>query len=90
MEHIICTPIDEKLYKFTAEEGFRLYDKAGQCFRPEAITTMAIAKKQLEAVAEDWSKFQVCLTAMFLTLGNARLCRLPKQECSNEFGNALA
>ena len=53
LEHIICTPVDEKLYKFTAEEGFRLYDKAGQCFRPEAITTMAIAKKQLEAVAED-------------------------------------
>ena len=53
LQNIIITPIDEKLYKFTAEEGFRLYDKAGQCFRPEAITTMAIAKKQLEAVAED-------------------------------------
>ena len=53
LQNIIMTPIDGKLYKFTAEEGFRLYDKAAQCFRPEAITTMAIAKKQLEAVAVD-------------------------------------
>ena len=53
LQNIIITPIDSKLYRFTAAAGFRLYDKAGQCFRPEAITTMAIAKKQLEAVAED-------------------------------------
>ena len=53
MEHIICKQIDAKLYRFTAAPGYRLFDRAAQVYRPEAITDLKTAKKQLEAVAED-------------------------------------
>ena len=53
LDNIIITPIDAKLYKFTAAEHYRLFDRAAQVYRPEAITDLKTAKKQLEAVAED-------------------------------------
>ena len=53
LQNIIITPIDAKLYRFTAAAGYRLFDRAAQVYRPEAITDLKTAKKQLEAVAED-------------------------------------
>ena len=53
LQNIIITPIDARLYRFTAAPGYRLFDRAAQVYRPEAITDLKTAKKQLEAVAED-------------------------------------
>ena len=53
LQNIIITAIDARLYRFTAAPGYRLFDRAAQVYRPEAITDLKTAKKQLEAVAED-------------------------------------
>ena len=52
LQNIITTPIDAKLYRFTAAPGYRLFDRAAQVYRPEAITDLKTAKKQLEAKKE--------------------------------------
>ena len=53
LQNIIITPIDARLYRFTAAPGYRLFDRAAQVYRPEAITDLKTAKKQLEAVANE-------------------------------------
>ena len=52
LEHIIQTPLSGKLYRLTAEKGYRLFDRVAQVYRPEAITDLKTARKQLVAVAD--------------------------------------
>lgn len=52
LDNIIATPVSGKLYRFTAEKGYRLFDRVAQVIRPEAITDQKTARKQLVAVAE--------------------------------------